>query len=295
MTSFRSIAECRGFVVKIPFNCWFSFFNSPYPAHKSSTALDVYYPEGEGLMPLDEGLILEVEKFECPVKRFDASNFDYLILIRCSEDVVLKILHVKPSVKPGEKVFLGDPLGRIIISGFLSPWSDIHMHLEFRDIRDPYRALGAFKLDISKTIDMLPKPENISNIFIVDEVFDYYVLLKPLDYINFQCGLTVKVDGEYFWVDGGIPHYDYGSILGFNGFGDVKYVNDECIGSIYFHDNNYSLFKPSCNVFLNGFKVKGVGSYIGLPKLKLILLKEEHNLKIGDIVHLNFNFPITKL
>ncbi|MEM2136592.1 MAG: hypothetical protein QXX09_03080 [Candidatus Methanomethylicia archaeon] len=257
--------------------------------------MDIYYPDAEGLMPLDEGVVLEVERFECPIKRLDALPHDYLILIKVSSNIILKVLHVKPSVNPGEKVFLGDSLGRIIVSGFLSPWSDIHMHLEFRDFHDPYRALGAFKLDISKTINALSNPKGFLNTFVVDDVFDQYILLKSSYLNNFQCGLAVRVGDEYYWVDGGIPHYNYGSILGFNGLGNVHYINDEYMGSIFFRDKYYSLFKPSCILFLNGVKVKGVGSYIGLPKLKVILAKEDHDFRVGDIVHLDFNFSPPKL
>jgi len=291
MSTFRGIAECRGFIVKVPFNCWFSFFNSPYPAHKSSTAIDIYYPEGEGLMPLDEGLVLEVEKFDCPVKRSDASNFDYLILIMISDDTVLKILHVKPSVKPGERVFLGDPLGKIIVSGFLSPWSNIHMHLEFRDVRDPYRALGAFKIDFSKSIEMLSNPMEFKNSFYVYDIHENYVWLKPFKHGDFQCGLALKVGGKSFWVDGGIPHYGFGSILGFRGFGDVYSVNGEFIGSIYDSGISHSLFKPSCIVSSHGFRFLGVGSYIGMPLLKLIFSKVKPNLNVGDILDLTFTPP----
>lgn len=292
MTSFRSIAECRGFVVKVPFNCWFSFFNSPYPAHKSSTALDVYYPEGEGLMPLDEGLVLEVEKFECPVKRSDASNFDYLILIKVSKDIVLKILHVKPSVKPGEKVFLGDSLGKIIVSGFLAPWSNIHMHLEFRDIKDPYRALGAFKLDISRTVHLLSNPIEFQNSFYVYDICENYIWLKPKISVDFQCGLAFKVNDMILWVDGGIPHYGFGSILGFRGPGNVYSINGEFIGSIYHFENLYSLFKPSFTVSSRGFRFIGIGSYIGMPLLKLIFSNIKPNFSVGDILDLIFTpFP----
>ncbi|MCX8169417.1 MAG: hypothetical protein N3E39_04375 [Candidatus Methanomethylicia archaeon] len=287
---FRCIADCLNFTIKIPVDCWFSFFNSPYPAHKSTTAIDIYYTCNEGLMPLDEGIVLEVKRFECPIKRIDASNIDYLILVKVSSGVVLKILHVKPTVKPGERIYLGDPLGKMIISGFFSPWSDLHMHLEVRDIRDPYRALGAFELDISKTVNSLINPiYNVDMLFYVEDVYRNYVWLKPSNIVNgFQCGLALMIDKNIFWVDGGIPHYGYGSILGFSGFGYVYSTFGDIVGSIYHYKFNYSIFKSSCIISTSPFNLKviGIGSYIGMPFLKLILLDDGSKLKIGDSINI---------
>ena len=288
---FKAIAECMGLKLKIPNGCWFSFFNSPYPSHKSSSAIDIYYPEGEGLMPIDDGVVLEVEKFECPVRRTDASPFDYLTLIRVGEDVVLKILHVKPNVKPGEKLHLGDPIGKIIVSGFLSPWSNIHMHLEFRSLHDPYRALGGFRIDIRETVNLLPKPSQIVNPFTIEEICENYMWLKPKMRFNFQCGLMLMVNDKLLWVDGGIPHYNYGAILGFNGLGSIRYVDGVSLGEIYFHTHPYSLFKPKCKVYVDGLMVKGLGSYIGNPLLKVIFDRNVNGYadwRIGDQVELSF-------
>jgi len=288
---FRVIAECMGLKLKIPNGCWFSFFNSPYPSHRYSSAVDLYYPEGEGLMPIDEGIVLEIGKFECPVKRADASPFDYITLIKVDEDVVLKVLHVKPYVKPGEKLYLGDPIGKIIVSGFLSPWSNVHMHLEFRGLYDPYRALGGFRIDIRETVNLLSKPNKFENSFTVEEVCNGFMWLKPETIFGFQCGLMLMVYDKPFWVDGGIPHYNYGAILGFNGLGVVRYVDGAPLGEIYFHTNPYSLFKPKCNVYVDGLMVKGFGSYIGNPFLKIVFDKHvtgSAEWRVGDHVELLF-------
>ena len=157
-----TIAECKGVEIRVPRSCWFSFFNSPYPAHKSSSAIDIYFPDLEALFPADEGLVLEVERFECPRFRSDADGFDYLTIIKVGEDAVFKILHVKPKVEPGERVSLGDYIGDLWVSGYFYPWSDLHMHVEVRPPNDAKRALGAFRLDVSPAIKLISNPDPVS-------------------------------------------------------------------------------------------------------------------------------------
>ncbi|RLF98479.1 MAG: hypothetical protein DRN49_05815, partial [Thaumarchaeota archaeon] len=66
MGSFITIAECRGFGVRVPEDSYFSFFNSPYPAHRLVSAIDIYFQSHEALLPVDEGLIVDIDEFECP-------------------------------------------------------------------------------------------------------------------------------------------------------------------------------------------------------------------------------------
>ena len=178
-SEFKVVAFTGKYCLKVPYSSWYSFFNSPYPGHKYASALDIYFNHSEALLPVDEGRILEVEKFPCPRYRADASDYDYLILIQLDSSTVLKILHVEPSVGCGERVYLGDPLGRMIVSGFFSDWSDLHMHVEVRRASDPYRALGAYPLNISSSIKRLSPISNLSMEFYVDEVKDCLLYTSP--------------------------------------------------------------------------------------------------------------------
>ena len=57
------IARVQDIPIYVPQKTWFSFFNSPYPAHKLSSAVDVYF-EKEAIMPIEEGRILEIKYFK---------------------------------------------------------------------------------------------------------------------------------------------------------------------------------------------------------------------------------------
>ncbi|MCS7385713.1 MAG: M23 family metallopeptidase [archaeon GB-1867-005] len=285
-----TIAKCRGLEVKVPSSCWFSFFNSPYPAHKSSSAIDIYFPDLEALFPAEEGVVLEVEKFECPRFRRDADGFDYLTIIRVGDDAVLKILHVKPKVKPGERVSLGDYLGVLWTSGYFSPWSDLHMHIEVRPPDDAKRALGAFELDVSPAVRLISKPSCIGSLYTVYEDCGCYVWLRPSDCGGFmRCGLALYADGEAAFVDGGLPHYGYGAALNLAlpaGFRLVDALGS-VVGEVYRGFSCYSLFKALCEVYVGGLRVRGVGSYFNKPLLKVIK-PSSWSFIVGDVVELKF-------
>lgn len=290
MGGYICIASSRGVNIKVPCNCWFSFFNSPYPAHKLCSAIDIYFPDEEGLFPADEGVVLEVQRFECPVYRSDADGFDYLTIIRVVDDVVLKILHVKPYVSPGDSLELGDCIGSLIVSGYFYPWSHMHMHVEIRSIYDPYRALGAFKLDISPTVRLLSRDFIDDGFYIVDEFSGEFAWLKPCRHDSFMsCGLTCRVDDHTFYIDGGVPHYGYGAVLGFDGDIGVK-LHDSfggVIGEVKSFGGSFSLFSSSSQPFVDGFPVYGIGSFINNSRVKIVR-PDGWPYDVGDIVRLSF-------
>lgn len=55
------IARVKGLYFEVPDNVWYSFFNSPYPGHKLSTAVDVYYCE-KTFFPFEEGMVEEDQR-----------------------------------------------------------------------------------------------------------------------------------------------------------------------------------------------------------------------------------------
>ncbi len=73
--------------------------------------------------------------------------------------------------------FYGDYIGNLIVSGYMYPWSEKYMHVEVRELRDPYRVRGAFNIKIVK-----PKEVPSRNVIcgVVKLVEKHFVLLKPL-------------------------------------------------------------------------------------------------------------------
>lgn len=118
----------------------FSRFNSPYPAHNAGCAIDLYPATGTGISPI-AGTVQTVRTVGCPDRSYAAVT-DHLIVLELADKwcrlagvpsgTLARILHVIPSVEPGDRVRVGDVLGPLTRSGFFGQWVDNHIHLGFR-------------------------------------------------------------------------------------------------------------------------------------------------------------------
>lgn len=257
------IATVNGLYLEIP-DVRYSFFDTPYIPHKLATAVDVYFDE-KALFPFEEGKLVEVRKIKTP--QYIPVSEDYLLIFEV-EDFCLKVLHVEPKIKIGEKVFLGDEIGRLIYSGFFSPWSDKHAHFEVRSCNDRYRARGGITL-FPEVRGLVPIVKGVE--FEVIEKEEHYIWLKSLR--KSGRGMT-----PFDNIEGGLPHYHYGAI-----FNEGK---AELFGKIVEASevlpNGVGVFKADFDVFANGIKVKGVGVFCNEEKLKLI----GGDFEIGDTMEL---------
>ncbi len=265
------IADCNGMHFNIPRNAWFSFFNSPYPSHRLGTAVDVYFPD-DVIFPLEEGRVIEVRKVRTP--GYVPIRDDYLIIILVGE-FCLKVLHVEPSVKPGELLTLGDPIGKMRVSGFFMPWSDPHAHFEMRKCDDSYRARGGLPmLPIIKKL----VPVSAGNEFEVVDVSKEYAWAKPLK--SSGKGMT-PIGCEEGSVEGGLFHYGYGVLFGKSEriclFGTDIWITRR-IGP------NAGLFEGNFKVTVNGREVKGIGIYSNREMIKVI----GRGFREGDILNITF-------
>lgn len=265
------IAKINELNFEIPKDAWFSLFNSPYPAHKFGTAIDVYF-SGKAFFPFEEGRVLEIRKVRTP--QYVPTREDYLTIFQV-EEFCLKVLHVKPSLKLGEKIYLGDEIGELVVSGFFRPWSDKHAHFELRNCRDRYRARGGF-LMYPKILKLVPTIR--VNEFELVEKTEHYYWLKPLK--RREKNLTpLAFNGAP--IEGGLPHYHYGAI-----FSKLKEV--EIFGAKFSVSqelpNGVGIFNADFQIFANGQKVKGIGIYCNQEKIKLI----GGEFVVGDVMEIRF-------
>lgn len=283
-------------IIHIPKGTYFSLTNSPYPTHIISSATDIY--SKEPYMPCEYGVVERVIKFQPPRFRVDAEDYDYVILIK-SRGYYLKILHVKPSVKVGDALKLGDYLGNYLISGYFRPWSSKHMHVEVRRLNDPLRALGS--------IDLVP----------TDYLMKYLRSLRPCRDLRFK---VVSNEGTYYLVepmgcdvihaelgsschgvlDSGIPHYGVGGILVVNGelssVGDDLVINGDVVGKAL---TTYPKRSLIITLFSKGFKIGnylvGLGTYLMSRYFKLVPLNGDVKLGIGEVIELSTSEVKVKL
>lgn len=190
----------------------FSLYNSPYTAHDSGCAIDLYpEPEENTAYSPIAGTVCETKAVRAPPRTY-APTHDHLLLIDTGETVA-RLLHIDPAVEPGDTVAVGEPLGTLVRAGFFDPWVDTHIHLEFRaPDANPYRASGS--LPISVDVPLRPLSWDGTG-RVVESKETYAVLDCPTHPDPGHCfvGVGPGSDAEGGVIDGGCPHYDGGGLL----------------------------------------------------------------------------------
>lgn len=183
----------------------FTRYNSPYPAHDEGRAIDLY-PATGAPSPV-AGTVLDTLTVTAPSRDY-AEPDDHLIVIETA-DHLARLLHVEPAVSAGDRVAVGDDLGRLVRSGYFAPWVDNHIHLGFRPPdADPYRAAGSLPIDLAVTVRPVSWAGRGT---VVDHAPTYVVLDAPghPDPGNRFAG----IGDSGAVIDGGVPHYPGGGLI----------------------------------------------------------------------------------
>ncbi len=156
----------------------FSFLKSPYAAHQTFSAVDIYYGDfgGDAFSPVD-GKVVDVKSFDSPTPFKEWDSKEYVIAIR-QNDHVIKILHVKPDVSPGDVISIGDKIGTFIHNGYFIFWNDPVMHVEVRRPDDYLRASNCLRLTPNIEWEELPSCKNKKFGCRVESVNNRYALLS---------------------------------------------------------------------------------------------------------------------
>ena len=199
--------------------CRFSLYNSPFVAHDRGCAVDLY-PGDEtttatrATSPV-AGEVVHTRTVAAPPKPY-AADEDHLILVDTG-DRVARMLHVDPSVEPGDTVAVGDPLGDLVRAGFFAPWVPNHIHLGFRDRGDdPYRASGSLPLELGPGVDLRPVDwDGTGTVVAAGET--WALLDAPAHPAPGDAFAGVAAGGALEGIavlDGGCTHYEGGGLLG---------------------------------------------------------------------------------
>lgn len=135
------VASGRGVDICSPEAGKFSFSKSPFAAHMTMSAVDIY-PGGDfgdtAPSPV-EGTVIDAREYRTPTPFRERDFMEYVTAIRQGDSVV-KILHMKPTVEVGDTVSVGDPLGTLIHNGYFYYWNEAPLHVEVRAVDDYIRA-----------------------------------------------------------------------------------------------------------------------------------------------------------
>ncbi len=293
----------------------FSLYNSPYPAHDSGCAVDLYPEDNVGRSPV-AGVVRETRTVRAPGKPY-AADEEYLLLIDVDRErsgirvdrkgganLVARILHVRPRVEPGEEVAVGDPLGPMIRSGFFAPWVANHVHLGFREAgQNLHRAGGSLRVVADVDVEPLAWDGTGS----VIDVGDTYALLDspthPAPGERFAgIGGTVagaaeteprepmrgdRVAERQVALDGGLTHYAGGGTLD----GDRVASEQGAVSFLGRHvgdADGRDVAWRDVDVVANGDRITGLSLFAGLgPAVGVKLVCPEREFEIGDRVEVS--------
>jgi len=271
----------------------FTLYNSPYTAHDRGCAVDLY-PESGGCVPSPvAGEVLDTERVRAPPKPY-AAEHDYLLLVDTGSHVA-RILHVDPAVEPGDLVSVGDPLGDLVRAGFFGPWVSNHIHLGFRPPEaNPYRASGSVPL--SPGVDPHPLPWDGTGTVLARG--DTWARLDAPEHPAPGEAFVGLGSGEVV-LDGGLPHYDRGGLLGRavreedstershgtdrDGTADTGRVVT-LAGTQVGTASGRAVAWDGCTVRANGDPVTGIALFCARDSFGITLVGESVDLAVGQSV-----------
>ena len=146
------VASSGSMIIHCPDDGRYAFYNSPYPAHRFMTGVDIYPNSrlGDSTPSPIDGEIIKVRRVKSPPGRgFEAPEYDTVTIIKSTENKgrVAKVLHVDTVLKEGEAIAVGQNLGPLIRSGYFGYHTPLHVHVEVRPQYDPLRVRGGYTID----------------------------------------------------------------------------------------------------------------------------------------------------
>lgn len=188
----------------------FSLYNSPYPAHDSGRAIDLY-PEARAVAAPSPvaGTVVATYQMRAP-DRANAERHDHLIVVDTG-DHLARLLHVDPAVSEGDAVRVGETIGRLVDSGYFAPWVGPHVHLGFRPSDgNAVRATGSLPLSVEPNVQPIAWDGSGR---VVESAPTFVVLDAPTRPSSRSPFAGVGDDDCEVALDGGLPHYAGGGAL----------------------------------------------------------------------------------
>jgi murein DD-endopeptidase MepM/ murein hydrolase activator NlpD len=310
-SEFIEIIKNDKYEISISRKSHFSIATSPYYAHQHGLALDIYHQISIDNYPVISpvaGKIIKIKQLSAPKPKFHKGIAkEYLILIENNFDkeVLFKILHVKPKVKVGQSIKVGDPLGTTIRNGYFAYWSSPHIHLELRSPENPLRARGGqeFILALDKTLKTNKKYEEVSQNkeipIKIRKIYPEFLLchfpkslygkIKPI------FGVIGTIYNKKCLIDGGIPQYQNGIVIFSEKINQLKdtsiLLNTNYIGNIKTIRKNLAFFEcKHTKFFLNKKEIRGISFFLAnfFPYIKIIPYKiNQFSFKLNSIQYLS--------
>jgi len=302
----------------------FSLYNSPFTAHDTGAAIDLYpgdttHPDpedGESVVAPSPvaGEVVDVRRVSGPSRPY-AADHDHLVLVDTgaaptidvpletdhSQAPIARLLHVDPTVDVGDAVAVGDPVGHLRRTGFFAPWVANHLHLGFRTPgANQYRATGSHTIAVTPSLHVEPVAWDGTGT-VVATGDTYAVLDSPAHPDPGETFAGVAVTDQSGAIagvlDGGLPHYDGGGLLRSApssdtrdaGGGDSRtlFLAGDRIGRATGRDVTWA----DLTVFANGDPIRGLALAPGRDRLGIKLVGDGVDLPVGTEVTVSISDP----
>lgn len=281
----RIVAAAKGMEIRAPDDAYFSYFNSPYIGHGLGTAVDIYprHQEWGGpvLAPVS-GRVIRIKKLHMgSIKPFPTDDFDYGIALapENAESDIVRVMHVAPAVREGNKVDEGDEIGRTIRSRYFNYWTGPHYHVEAMAASNFTRSSKSILLDVRMEIEphrVGTAPSNIE--MIITEVTDGHAIGYPQQDIHTEIGDLSGLSAQdasgsaMGIIDGGLSHYQHGGVLGRNSIdaGEAVCVGNNQVGTAASSRGRVTYFRrgPSIRTSFDGIELRGLSCFLYPPQYK---------------------------
>jgi hypothetical protein len=300
------IAQVDDVTVSAPEAGCISFYNSPYYPHTSGAAVDIYVPSRwHDFAPSPvEGRVAQIYEFTPPKSGpFPVPKREHLLILKSSgtPSRYTRLLHVAPSVKVGDRIAVGDDLGRLIRSGFFNFWTDPHIHVDVRGDSNLLRAKGSLPLhpfsDGTAVQDF--KGDVFEGLEVASITPDYALLrTRHAARLSGLWGVPCTVGEDTGLLDGGIPHYSCGGVYLPSSHtvtvGEPVRLGATLIGWVTRLQGTMAYFRGTpLAIHVNQTQIRGLSLYLFLSDQKTIkiLPKAPHKMPLqrGESVSLSLH------
>lgn len=192
----------------------FSFYSSPYPAHRETKALDLTSggERYDDMYSPVSGEIIAIKKIPKPEFSKNLDDEYVTAILPEGSDHALKIIHLEPSLEVGDYVEAGERLGKLIRTEFFWKFNDPGIHMEIRKRDDLFRTGGGMRFE--PVLDPIEGETELTG-KVTKRAEHYSIIEFPGSGMAGDItGLTCNVDSKNAFLDCTYPYVDYGGVVG---------------------------------------------------------------------------------
>ncbi len=181
---FVPLARVRRVEVYAARSGYVSFFSSPFTPHLLGAAVDISdsLDFGEEAPSPGSGTVERVVEIDSGPGRFERTDYMISIVPEENPELRVKLMHVIPSVSPGERIEVGDPLGCYSRTNYFAYHNLPHVHVEVCE--DPsLRPSSALELELCLDLEPELAPAGVGDERLVVEVVDVredFAICRPV-------------------------------------------------------------------------------------------------------------------